>query len=157
MKLFVVSLVFLIASALDPACESGTKLPVQMPDDLKVVLVERSKDGPRISYSIDASTLEVGRGGGWHNRSTTTTRIPREAVEKLYEAFRQNRFDRIENFSSSDNHPVDRDLSITVSFGPTSITVYDGLFHLSPEDGQRFESVRQAVLDVAKLEKPPSE
>lgn len=147
-------LVFMIASLLVLSCEPKTKLPPQMPDDLKVALVERSSDSQRISYNIDSSTLEVGRGGGWHNRSTTTTKIPREAVEKLYDVLRRARFDRIENFSSDGNHPVDRNVSIVVSFGQTTITVDDGLLHLSPEDRLRFEEIRQAILDVAKLEEP---
>jgi len=152
MKIYLLIALISIISLFGNTCKAQPKLPEKMPDDFTIVLVERSKDSQRISYTIDGEKLVVGRGSGWHNRSKTETKIPLQTVENLYKSVVENRFDEIKNYSSDKNPPVEKDVSITVSFRKTTITVYDGLLHLSAEDSQRFEAIRQKILDMAKLE-----
>ncbi len=151
MKYLLITLISIV-SLFVQSCEAQPKLPKSMPDDFKIVLYERLKDSQPTSYHIDAETLIVGRGSGWHNRSQTTTKIPRQKVENLYKSVVENRFDQIENYSSGETKPLEQDVSITVSFGKTKIIVYDGLLHLTAENSQRFETIRLAILELAKLE-----
>jgi hypothetical protein len=151
MKYLLITLIS-IASLFVDSCNAQAKLPKQMPNDFKIILYERLKDSSPTSYRIDAETLVVGRGSGWHNRSQTETKIPRQTVENLYKTILKNCFDQIENYSSGENKPLEQDVSITVSFGKTTIIVYDGLLHLTAENSQRFEIIKQEILELAKLE-----
>lgn len=152
MKIYLLIALLSMISLFGQSCEAQPKLPERMPDDFTIVLVERLKDSPRISYTINAEKLVVGRGSGWHNRSKTETKLTRQTVENLYKSVVENHFDEIKNYASDKNPPVEKDISITVSFGKTTIIVYDGLLQLSAENSQRFEAIRQTILDLAKLE-----
>ena len=144
-------IIVVMFSLIIEACGGQSDLPAAMPEDFKIVLIEQTDDNQRRFIGIAAETLEVGDGSGWHNRSKNVTKIPRPETENLYRLVVENRFDRIKNESTGNRPPRAQNNSITIFYDRKAVTVYDGLLPLSAENKRRFEIVRGAVLELARL------
>lgn len=149
MKICKLILMVSMMSLFAQACEAELKLPKEMPEDIQICFSDHKEHQ---TVCIRRVSLVVTYGFGWHNRRKQTVTIATEEAEKLYQTLIENDFDQMKNDTGSADEMVNRSISMYSS--KINMTVHQGILPLSSKDQEHFETIRQAVLDLARKHAP---
>jgi hypothetical protein len=149
MKYLLITLISII-SLFGQACQAQPKLPKELPKDFQITLTEQLTVSR--SIYIGNNELIVSTGSGIHNHKTERFAISREVVEKIYAVLLENKIDRIKQIPKTDwGDEPKSEYKIEIRYNTNYLWLNSNPPKLLGEDQERFETVHQAILDLAKL------
>jgi hypothetical protein len=150
MKNYLLTAVISITSLFGQTCQAQTKLPKELPKDFQITLTEQVT--VRRSIYIGNNELIVSTGSGIHNHKTEKFTISHEDIEKIYAVLLENKIDQIKQIPKTDwGDEPKSEYKIEIRYNTNYLWLNSNPPKLLGDDQKRFETVRQAVLDLAKL------